>query len=544
MPKRQAQTERGGDNSRMETILTRRDFLRRSVIATAPLAALSLSQTEGQDQFVRAETSKKVIHIGAGLAGLSAAFELSRLGHEVTLLEARLRPGGRVYTLREPFSDGMYAEAGAARIPDNHQLTLKYIKLFGLTLDPFEPGDLAQVAYIRGRRINIPAGEEAPLAGFPGPLTPEERKGILADLWERYVAPVFKEIGNPTATGWPPDSLKKYDLVTFAEFLRRQGTSPDAIALMEMPYYKPEDDMISALWSLREAKLLQAQRRDYKIRGGNDLLPKAFAARLARKIRYGAQVIKIERDANSVSVLCRQGGATNRLTADYLICAIPLTVLRRIEISPPFSPEKRRVIEQHSYESATRVFLQARGLRWQGDGLSGFGFSDQPEAIWRPTFNQSSGQMASGQMASGQMASGQMANGRMGGRDILVSYLSGAQARRVAAMNKDERITSTLDRFEKIFPGLRENFEGGASFCWDEDEWARGAYSILKPWEMFSLLPHVARPEGRVHFAGEHASAWPGWMQGALESGNRAAKEINAATYPRRISAASGSERG
>ncbi len=493
MPKRQSPTESGSDNSRTETILTRRDFLRRSVIAAAPLVAPSSPQTEGQDRIGRAGASKKVIIIGAGLAGLSAAFELSRLGHEVTLLEARLRPGGRVYTLREPFSDGMYAEAGAARIPNNHQLTLKYIKLFGLTLDPFEPGNLAQVAYIRGRRIKIPAGEEAPLTGLPGDLTPEERKGSLAGLWESYVTPVLKEMGNPAATGWPPDSLKKYDLVTFAEFLRRQGSSPDAIALMEMPYYKPEDDTISALWSLREARLLQAQRREYKIRGGNDLLPKAFAARLARKIRYGAQVVKIERDASSVSVLCRQGGATNRLTADYLICAIPLTVLRRIEVSPPFSPEKSRVIEQHSYESAARVFLQARGLRWRGDGLGGFGFSDHPEAIWRPTFNQSSGQMPSGQM---------------GGRDILVSYLSGAQARRVAAMNKEERITSTLDRFEKIFPGLRENFEGGASVCWDEDEWARGAYAILKPGEMFSLLP-----------------------QGALESGNRAAKEINAATY-------------
>jgi monoamine oxidase len=498
-------------SEQVRLLLTRRDFLRWGVIAAAPLVAPSRSQTEGQSRIERAGASKKVIIIGAGLAGLSAAFELSRLGHEVTMLEARLRPGGRVYTLREPFSDGMYGEAGAARIPDNHHLTLKYIKLFGLTLDPFEPGNLAQVAYIRGRRIKIPAGEEAPLNGFPGALTPEERRGSLGGLWERYVAPVFKEMGNPAATGWPPDSLKKYDLVTFAEFLRQQGTSPDAIALMELPYYKPEDDTISALWSLREARLLQAQRRDYKIRGGNDLLPKAFAARLARKIRYGAQVVKIERDASSVSVLCRQGGATNRLTADYLICAIPLTLLRRIEISPPFSPEKRRVIEQHSYESATRVFLQARGLRWQGEGLSGFGFSDQPESFWRPAFNQS--------------------NGRMGGRDILVSYLTGAQARRAATMNQDERITSTLDRFEKIFPGLRANIEGGASFCWDEDEWARGAYSILKPREMFSLLPHVARPEGRVHFAGEHASAWPGWMQGALESGNRAAKEINAAPY-------------
>jgi monoamine oxidase len=118
MPKRQSPTE-SGDNSRMGTILTRRDFLMRSVIAAAPLAAPSRSQTEWQDQIGRAEASKKVIIIGAGLAGLLAAFELSRLGHEVTLLEARLRLEGRVYTLREPFSDGMYAEAGAARIPDN-----------------------------------------------------------------------------------------------------------------------------------------------------------------------------------------------------------------------------------------------------------------------------------------------------------------------------------------------------------------------------------------------------------------------------------------
>src|SRR5262245_40849832 len=168
MPNRQLPTEGGSDNSRTETILTRRDFLWRSVIAAAPLAAPSRSQAEWQDRIGRAAPSKNVIIIGAGLAGLSAAFELSRLGHEVTLLEARLRPGGRVYTLREPFSDGMYAEAGAARIPDNHQLTLKYIKLFGLTLDPFEPGNLAQVAYIRGRRVKITGGGEVPRSGIRG----------------------------------------------------------------------------------------------------------------------------------------------------------------------------------------------------------------------------------------------------------------------------------------------------------------------------------------------------------------------------------------
>src|SRR6266403_2124662 len=86
---------------------------------------------------------KKIIIIGAGMAGLSAGYELSQAGHDVTILEARTRPGGRVQTLREPFSDSLYAEAGAARIPDNHDLTLKYVKLFDVSLEPMYPSRLS-----------------------------------------------------------------------------------------------------------------------------------------------------------------------------------------------------------------------------------------------------------------------------------------------------------------------------------------------------------------------------------------------------------------
>lgn len=86
----------------------------------------------------RPSGAKKVVIVGAGLAGLSAAYELTQAGHEVTILEARTRPGGRVLTLRDPFPDGLFAEAGASRIPDHHHFTLKYAALFGLTLDAFE----------------------------------------------------------------------------------------------------------------------------------------------------------------------------------------------------------------------------------------------------------------------------------------------------------------------------------------------------------------------------------------------------------------------
>jgi monoamine oxidase len=180
-------------------------------------------------------------------------------------------------------------------------------------------------------------------------------------------------------------------------------------------------------------------------------------------------------------------------------------VLRRIEISPPFSPEKQQAIEQHSYESVTREFLQVRNRCWEREGLSGFAVTDLPEDIWHPTFDQA------------------------GRRGILVSHRSGVQARQLASLTEVERIAVVSKQVEKVFPGFGETLESGVSYSWDEDEWARGAYSILKPGEMFSLLPHIARPEGRVHFAGEHTSLWPGWMQGALASGHRVAQEIQLA---------------
>src|SRR5436189_2515229 len=128
--------------------IDRRQFLKRSALTAA---GLTLSRSHAFA--FTGVAPKKVIIIGAGMAGLSAGYELTQLGHDVTILEARNRPGGRVQTLREPFSDGLYAEAGAARIPDNHDLTLHYVKHFGLALVPFFPKKLSMVYLIGGKRI-------------------------------------------------------------------------------------------------------------------------------------------------------------------------------------------------------------------------------------------------------------------------------------------------------------------------------------------------------------------------------------------------------
>src|SRR5215212_8805076 len=149
--------------------ITRRQFLRRTAIA---VAGTGLNPTGALGTIILRGPARKVLILGAGMAGLVAAYELSKLGHDVTVLEARTRPGGRVHTLREPFSDGLYAEAGAARIPDNHNLTLRYVKEFALPLEPFYPQRLNAVRFDGGSRqeVRIDGFTDAMTENFGGEL--------------------------------------------------------------------------------------------------------------------------------------------------------------------------------------------------------------------------------------------------------------------------------------------------------------------------------------------------------------------------------------
>lgn len=498
----------------MKLTTSRRDFLKQTTSAMAALSVSSLRRFAGAGARVTLRPApKKVIVVGAGLAGLSAAYELLQAGHDITILEARTRAGGRVCTLREPFSDGLYAEAGAMQVFDNHGWTKKYIELFGLELDPIKPSKLASLICARQKRIEIRPGQNVE---WPFELRADEKSLGRRELWLKYVVPVLKELGDASVEGWPPAQLRKYDRMTFPEFLRLRGASPGAVALLRLGFVDlvgEGADSLSALFMLRESLHREQMKQTYVIKGGSDMLPKAFAARLSDKILYGAPVVKIEHDSGGVRVVCAQAGATRTLAADFLVCAIPFSVLRRIEVSPRFSSDKQRAIDELQYTSVTRVYLQTRKRFWLGEGLTGNAATDLPVmGVYERSINQP------------------------GARGILESYMVGGRAREMMALRERARLSNTLEEMEKVYPAVRENFEGGASKCWDEDEWSRGAYAWHKPGQMSGLIPHIARAEGRVHFAGEHASSMPGWMQGALESGNRVAKEINKASLGTRSS--------
>src|SRR5713226_8224533 len=177
--------------------IDRREFLKLGVFAASAHLTSQHRWSFLPKALAAAGPAKKILVIGAGLSGLVAAYELTQAGHDVTVLEAQMRPGGRVLTLREPFSDGLYAEAGAARIPDNHDVTLHYVKHFGLTLVPFYPDKLSMVYLIGGKRIKCRSWSDLDLSKVPLNLTAEERRLGMSGLLQKYLGDALNEIGDP-----------------------------------------------------------------------------------------------------------------------------------------------------------------------------------------------------------------------------------------------------------------------------------------------------------------------------------------------------------
>jgi monoamine oxidase len=472
--------------------MQRRKFIRQASLSAAALAILPQTAFFCKPR-VRSEEPRRVLIIGAGLAGLVTAYELMKKGFDVTVLEAKDICGGRVLTLRDHFSEGLYAELGATFIPDVHELTLKYARQFNLELVP-APSTLPSVYHIRGKRIVNTDKAEWPLS-----LKPDEI-GLGPDgLWMKYANPLVNKLGDPSKS-WNVSDHKEFDNISLEDLLIKQGASRDAVTLMSLGY---EEQNGGALQALRNAALHKNQKTEYCIKGGNDQLPKAFAKELGERIRYNSPVNKIEHLENKFRVSYLNNGGTETIEADKIVSAIPFSVLRTIEIIAALSPGKRHAINNMRYLPVSRIFLQSKKRYWVEQGLSGVAATDLPVMKLRhATLIQD------------------------GSSGILNTYTEGREALRVQSMNEEERIRFTTDQINQIYPGMKENFEMGYSKCWSEDEWIRGAYGIYGLGEMNSITPHISNPESDIHFAGEHTSVWSGWMQGALESGERVVNEI------------------
>lgn len=447
---------------------------------------------------------KKVLVLGAGMAGLSAAYELKHAGHEVSILEARNRVGGRVHTLREPFADGLYAEVGAMRIPIVHTFTRGYVDHFGLKLNPFTIGNPNTYLYVRGTRIR-----RSEYAANPGLLSFElaqsEMGRTAGQLWDNAIRDLVALVEREGDDGWQ-QLEEKYDEYSLEEYLQEKGFSESACEAYGLI------ENCEALMNTSFIEWLQEDVRGFyrnlsEIDGGMDRLPWAFYPELKNDIRFGAEVVAFDQTADKVIVHFQTATGKFSAEAEFVICTIPFPVLRHIEFLKPLSHAKQKAIRELHYDASAKILFQCRRRFWEDDdGITGGGTeTDLPvRAMYYPD------------------------HGRETGRGVmLASYTWGQDAERWGSLPPEKRIQQALEDVSAIHPQIVDAFEVGASHFWHSDQYAGGAFALFEPGQLKRLHAHIREPEGRIYFAGEHASREHAWINGAIESGLHAASAIH-----------------
>ncbi|SEN30269.1 flavin monoamine oxidase family protein [Lihuaxuella thermophila] len=463
----------------------------------------------------KTHSPKKIIIVGAGMAGLVAASLLKEAGHNVKILEATERVGGRVYTVRSPFTEGQYLDLGPMRIPSIHDLTLEYIRKFRLPVNPFINVTPNDIIYVNGIKTRLNAYERnADILGYP--VAPLEKGKTAEQLVLPLLKPVIDLINqNPSENwAWVVQEFDKYSMDTFLRYPPYgQGLSPDAMEMVKVLLTLEGLPELSFLEILREFMILfNREVTFYEITGGNDLLPKAFLPQLREDILFGQEMKKIVQHDNRVTIYSINPKTLKSLeiSGDLAIVTIPFTVLQHVEVEPrsSFSHYKWQAIRELHYVSSTKIGIEFRSKFWEKENL--FGGKTITDLAIRSTYYPSHG------------------IGKKGPGVILASYTWEDDAMPWDCLSEEQRIRQALSNLSAIHgKQITNEFITGISHSWAQDPYAGGAFALFKPYQETDIGPYIATPEGRVHFAGEHASTAHSWIQGAIESGIRAAYEIN-----------------
>ncbi len=430
-----------------------------------------------------------VIVAGAGLAGLAAARDLEAGGANVTVVEARDRVGGRVHTIRTGFALRQHAEGGADLIEGEQRPVRDLAASVGL-----KPARILRRAFgyygpdRRGRRRI-----------HDGPAAFTEAKRHLA-----------REVDDYCQAGERWDSAVGRWLVgqSVHDWLARVGGDPRLAAglrgLRNFFLADPEDLSLIALIELFASGDTPGRSALFRIPGGNDRLPRAIADRLRGDVRLDTRVRRVRQDGTGVRVAVDNGGTRDELRGDYCVVALPATLVRDVEFVPALPEPQARAFAMLKYGAATRVLLQFATPFWRRPNRSrAFGTDLEIGALWEATEGQK-------------------------GRAAILSLLAGGRASgEIRGVIAAEGLQGVVDRLRWL--GTPSRLLASDVISWEDDPWSRGGYAYFDPSFDPHLQPWLARPAGRVLFAGEHTSTrWQGYMSGAVESGQRAAVEVRA----------------
>ena len=432
-----------------------------------------------------------VIVAGAGLAGLTAAYELSRRGAQVTVVEARDRVGGRVWTMRDGFCNGQHAEAGADLIDPDQEAIRRLAKDVGVTLVPILRGGFAYVR--RGTRAPViesgssGGGLWAALARAAEPWVRAYR--VSEKRWD---GPVARRLAEQSVATWLDDI--RADRRTRAMLTGLRGfflADPANLSLLALVDQLATE---SSAWD-----------RFYRIRGGNDRFATALAGRLSEPVLLQTRLLAVAQRRGKVRLTLRGQDGQGEMSADALVMALPATMVRRIAFTLSLPVLQRHAFRDLRYGPATKTLLQFDRRFWRRPGRTlAYGTELPIGAIWDGNEEQ------------------------RGGAGILTLLAGGSASRdtkQLIARGGAEAVAAQL----KWLGSTKAVLRAARHVSWEDDPFVRGGYAVFQPGYDPEQRAWLARPHGRILFAGEHTSLhWQGYMNGAVESGLRAAEEVTA----------------
>jgi len=496
--------ERGVD---VDHVLEERRTTRRELLRDAGALALGAGAFGRFASAARAAQPPRVVVVGAGLAGLTAAYRLRQAGCVAAVHEGSDRVGGRCWTIRGVFADGQIGEHGGELIDQGHTELRQLAQELGLDLDNLAQGEQngSEPAYF--------------FDGAPYPV--RDATLDLRDIWSKLHSDL-SAASYPTLYNSSTARGRVLDQMSIVDWINESvpgGIDSLLGQLLDIAYnieYGAESSQQSSLNLIYllgyqgpgNFRIFGKSNEKYHVRGGNDQVATLLAGALDSQITLGSELVAIRLNSDGTYALSfRQGGPTRTVIADRVVLAVPFSILRSsVDISRAgFSSLKRTAISELGMGTNSKLHVQFRSRHWDSLHCTGETYSDRGyQNTWEVTRTQS------------------------GSSGILVDYTGGAVGASFGSGTPQQRAQQFLAQIEPVLPGLSAEWNGRATVdFWLGNRWSRGSYSYWKVGQYTRFAGIERAPEGNCFFCGEHTSIdSQGYLNGAVETGERAAGEV------------------
>ncbi len=444
-----------------------------------------------------------IVVVGAGIAGLNAAYKLKKAGLRAEIYEASDRTGGRIFTKKDLMGPGLTTECGGEFIDTPHKEMHALAKEFNLDLfnvrSPSETSLTRITFFFDGRHYT-----EAQVIKEYAPLA----KRLRGDFESVVKVIDFENNGDAIPL----------DRMSIAEYLDKIGASGWLRKLLEVAYVTENGldcgeqsalnllMMVSTDISEASFEIYGESDMRYKVKGGNQRIPDELARRVEDQIHRGHRLEAIKSKGKGFTLTFENlNGRAVDVDADYVLMCIPFTILREVDMRVELPAAKKKAIKELGYGTNAKVFVGFKDRYWRELGYAGFIISDEPfQSAWDNS---------------------QLQEGLAGGVTV---FCGGRQGIAVGQGSAQEVAARLMPGLEKAFPGVSKRMNGNvARFNWPTYRWTKGSYACYKPGQWATIRRSAARSVGNLFFAGEHCNLeFQGFMNGAAQSGKDAAESL------------------